>query len=159
VQALPHVDYTTKVPADATTYYQTVLGSLTPTGAISRSVTLSRTVTGSLTPAGGLAKQTSKFFAGALSPSGAVTKETQKSLAGGTTPSGAVIKQTNKVLNGSVTPSNTTIAKLRLDQATAGSITPTGSLSQIFIEAGAGLYERARRFISHVYRLGRSSRR
>jgi len=94
----------------ATTYFQTNLGSLTPSGA--------------------LTKKTLKEVLGSLTPAGVISKKTLKELAGSITPSGLLNKKTLKTLLGSLTPTGALSASIIFTQAIAGSLSPSGAIAK-----------------------------
>ena len=141
-----------------TTFEQSVAGSLTPAGTVSKEAQV--TVEGGATPAGAITKETQtsrvsggvtptgalatliiflKSIAGSLTPVGTITKETQKVVSGSVTPAGDITKETQKGVAGSVVPT-ADITKSTLKN-TAGGVTPTGALttSLLFSQAVAGV--------------------
>lgn len=83
-----------------------------------------QSVSGSVTPTGALTKQTSKSFAGAFTPTGAITRMTGKALGGTLTPTGAISRDISKLLVGSTTPTSTT--NKQTTKTYSGTVAPTG---------------------------------
>jgi len=92
-----------------------------------------QTMTGSLTPTGALVIQTQKVLAGSITPTGTLIKQAQKILTGGLTLSGALLKQTQKILVGSLTPTGTLIKQTQ--KVLAGTLTSFGTLVSVYIPA------------------------
>lgn len=128
---MPGTDYLAWFFADltvtvaGTTYTQSLTGSTTPTGSLSRS--LSRNLAGATTPTGDVAKQTSRALSGATTPTGTLARQTDKTLSGEITPAGAIAKLWSRTFSGSISPAGA-VLKL-LSRLLGGSITPSGSVS------------------------------
>jgi len=103
----------------------TVTMSLRPTAG---GTTFNQSVAGSITPAGAITKQAGKPFAGAISPAGAQARQTNKPLAGAATLAGTLLKTTGKTLAGAVTPIGAVANALVRLLSLAGTIAPTGAL-------------------------------
>ena len=104
-----------------------VSGSLTPTGAITK--TTAHLTAGSVTPTGVLRRTGQKLATGSLTPAGALRKQALKSgLAGSLTPAGALtlVRAYLRTFTGAVTPSGALVRSF--SKGLAGSLTPAGSL-------------------------------
>jgi len=139
------VSITGNYSAGATTFDQSVGGSMTPSGALQKQVNKSLdgsiTATGSLelliqkvlaasiTPSGDLATQTvvKQAIAGSITPSGALQKQIALILSGSSAPSGTLQKQVNKILLGSITLSGS--LQKRIEKVLDGSLTPSGTIA------------------------------
>lgn len=114
------------------TLFRTLSGSMTPTGSLTRALSLFRTLSGSMTPTGGLSRSTSRKLSGGFTPTGALTHVSSffRTLTGGFTPTGALSRVLTlaRTLSGGFTPTG---ALNRLTSRTlSGGFTPTGSLSR-----------------------------
>lgn len=90
-----------------------------------------QSVSGSITPTGTLTKATTKLFSGSITPTGALTRAIGYaiSLAGSITPVGDLFKATTKLFSGSITPTGTLLAtRVRrfLTALASGVLTLTG---------------------------------
>lgn len=140
-----------RIPAGGTTFTQSVGGTITPTGALTKLVI--RGLGGGITPAGALAKQVQRPLGGSVTPTGAVVKQPQRRLTGGITPSAALSTTVvfTKTISGGITPAGSltrlvsahpagvivpagVVAKLASRRLT-GSITPTGTASNVIVGA------------------------
>jgi len=139
-----------------TTFEQSVAGSLTPAGTVSKEAQV--TVEGGATPAGAITKETqTSRVSGGVTPTGAITKETQtsrvsggvtptgalatliiflKSIAGSLTPVGTITKETQKVVSGSVTPAGDITKETQ--KGVAGSVVPTADITKSTLKNTAG---------------------
>jgi hypothetical protein len=113
----------TVTPTQATI---TVGGSMTPTGALRKTVI--KTFTASMTPTGVMTKMKviTRLFTGSTTPTGALRKMTIKTFTGSTTPSGALRKMTMKNFAGSITPAGS--VRKMIAKRFVGSVTPTGTM-------------------------------
>lgn len=126
-----------------TTYYQSVAGTITPSGDPSIK-TSPAAYTGSITPAGGLAAKALKALSGSITPSGAVTLKTSlAAFTGSLTPTGALTAYRTLIqsISGSLTPTGALTAYRTLVQSVSGSLTPTGGLIIKIKTAVAGILE------------------
>lgn len=137
-----------------TTFNKTVTGSITPTGALVRTVEtviegsitaigsiltqIGVTVEGSITASGSLIKQTQTTVAGVLTVAGALTKQIGVILAGSTTPSGSILKHTAITNEGSSTPAGALISQLIILQSVAGSILMAGAVAGVVVAGVVG---------------------
>ncbi len=87
-------------PPGGTTFYQSIEGTLTATGAVDPKVVIAKSLDGLVQFSGSIAKLTQKLFSGQLTSSGALVRMTSKNLAGTLTLSGAIVKNTGKMLSG-----------------------------------------------------------
>jgi len=90
--------------------------------------TFNQSVAGSVTPAGAVTKQAGKPLAGAISPAGTQVKQTNKAVAGTTASAGTLLKTTVKRFTGAVTPSSALANALVRLLSLAGAVTPAGVL-------------------------------
>jgi hypothetical protein len=122
--------------AGPTTYNQSLAGSITATGALSRRT--GKALAGSSTATGTLSRQTGKQLSGSSTPSGALAKLTSKAFAGSLTGTGGLVKQTAKSFTGSITGSGALATMILFTASFAGSITPSGALSKMTQKALVG---------------------
>lgn len=134
-------------PASGTQYTQSVAGTLTDSGALSKRG--GKAAAGSLTSAGALTKQDRTAKAGALTSAGTIAKQARATMAGSLTSagalaairtvlmalagalgmSGAVSKQTGKSTDGTLTSGGTVAKQTR--KGLAGSLTSGAALSAL----------------------------
>lgn len=109
-----------------TTFFQTNTGSLTASGAVTKSI--SSLFEGSLSAVGSLIKTATKEFDGSSSPSGDLTTQVvlMRDVSGSSTPSGDLTREINKQLQGSSSPSGT--IQKQIIKLLVGSLTPSGNL-------------------------------
>jgi hypothetical protein len=119
-----------------TAYTQSISGSLTPAGALTKQT--GKALSGSSTATGALTKLTSKAFAGSITSAGVLSRSIAKSFAGSITSTGNIVKQTAKAFAGSVTGSGALSTMILFTASFAGSITPSGALSKMTQKALAG---------------------
>jgi glycerophosphoryl diester phosphodiesterase len=100
--------------------------------------TYSQSLAGSVTGAGALTRQTNKNTAGSISYSGNIVKLTNRSLTSSLTPAGLLSKLTTKAFAGSVTVSGALSTMILFTASLAGSLTPAGALSKLTLKALAG---------------------
>lgn len=100
--------------------------------------TYNQSIDGSITPAGALTRQTNKAVAGSSTPAGALSKLTSKAFAGSVTGAGELVKQTAKAFAGSVTGSGALSTMILFTASMGGSITPSGAIAKMTIKALAG---------------------
>jgi hypothetical protein len=81
---------------------------------------------GTVTPAGALSKDARKLFAGGITPSGALGKAVSNALGGSVSPSGALVRQVGRTAGGSIVP--TGVQTARIGKVHTGTVTPTGAL-------------------------------
>lgn len=113
----------------AVVHLLTLSGTLTPTGALIKDVTITRA--GTVTPAGALSKQTDKLLVGSLGLSGTldVTKLAFRTVTGSLGLSGAVTKTISKGVSGALGVSGT-LARYTTRILT-GILTPVGALAKV----------------------------
>jgi hypothetical protein len=121
-----------------TTYFKTVGGTITMSGAVEQSIRIHKMLAGSITSTGTLRKMTRKSFAGSVTAAGTITKRTKKSLSGSLTATGALVKKTMRKLAGSITPSGNLVEAFTFKKSLAGSILMSGALSTFKYLASAG---------------------
>lgn len=122
------------IAGTATTFFQTVTGSMTPAGNLSTQSVFLSTVTGSITPVGGLVRRIGKNIVGALTPSGAIRKQTGKNVVGATTPEGNIQKETRRTISGETTPEGEVNTSQSLTQTVVGTLTGlAGSLATLLV--------------------------
>lgn len=112
-----------------TTYFKTVGGTITMSGAVEQSIRIHKVLAGSITSTGTLRKMTRKSFAGSVTAAGTITKRTKKSLSGSLTATGALVKKTMRKLAGSITASGNLVEAFTFKKSLAGSILMSGALS------------------------------
>jgi len=117
---------------------QRCAGTLLAIAPGSGATTFEQSVAGSVTPAGALVKETQKPLGGSAGPAGAVTKQTGKTVTGSVTPAGAMVKQAAKILTGALTPSGAVATALVRLLSLAGSIAAAGALARQTNKALAG---------------------
>lgn len=100
--------------------------------------TYTQTVTGSITPSGSLTRTISKALSGAVTATGTITRTIRKALGGAVAASGAVTKTISKAFSGAITAAGTVTERLVVTLALSGSITATGSLSRTIRKLAAG---------------------
>jgi hypothetical protein len=126
----------------ATQYDQSVSGTLTSAGALSKQTghglsgtltsagallkQVSHELSGALTSAGALAKQTARSLSGAMTSAGAAAKSTGHSLSGSMTSAGDLSKQVGKSLSGTLTSAGAKL--LQVGKSLSGSMSSTGVL-------------------------------
>jgi hypothetical protein len=112
---------------------QTFTGSITATGALTK--TVNKKFTGSSTATGALTvlKVVVKVFTGSITATGALIKRINKTLTGSTTATGAFIKVPKKVLTGTITPGPGVLRKA-FPRVYTGTITPVGNV--VFVALG-----------------------
>lgn len=119
-----------------TAYTQSISGSITPSGALSKKI--ARLLVGSSLLVGVLSKKTKKNFFGTTTLSGTLLKKTSKSFSGSTTPLGILVKKTSKSFSGSATPSGVLFTKIVFTQAIAGTITMIGTVYKLTKKSFSG---------------------
>lgn len=137
--------------AGGTTFFQSVSGSVTGTGSISKET--HKALAGSITSTGSLSSRSvfTLALAGSITLVGAISRKTKKALAGAITATGSVRKKTSRLLTGALTVAGSVSTRSLLQQAVAGAITMAGALSSfkftVVIEAVVNRLVGLRRFI------------
>lgn len=121
---------------NAHVYGQSLAGTVTPSGALSKQD--SKPLAGTVTPTGAATKQDNKALAGTVTPTGAITKQDNKALAGAVTPTGLLTKLASKAFAGSITPSGTLSTVKVILRAFGGTITPAGAVTRAASKGLAG---------------------
>lgn len=116
-------------PTGATTRSVVIVrvGSITPTGIVSRALAILRA--GSVTPAGQLTRASIFTRVGSITPTGLLQLLRGKTFTGSVTPTGAANRQITITRTGSITPAGQTTKAVSISRS--GSITPTGSLATL----------------------------
>jgi hypothetical protein len=115
-----------KPGAGGTQHNQSVAGTLTSAGAITRRA--AKLPAGALTSAGAITKRTASAKAGTLTSSGAATKRTASTKAGTLTSAGAVARRAGKSTAGTLNSSGT--ATKRTATTKAGTLTSAGAATK-----------------------------
>jgi hypothetical protein len=110
--------------AGATTYNQSVAGTLTSAGGLVRRV--AKSPSGALTSAGAVVRLAAKSLTGALTSGGALVNQVARSLAGTLTSAGGLAKAPATTFAGSITP--TGALTRRADKPLGGTLTTAGGL-------------------------------
>jgi hypothetical protein len=116
-----------KPGAGGTQHNQSVAGTLTSAGAITRRA--AKLPAGALTSAGAITKRTASAKAGSLTTSGVAIKRTASTKAGTLTSAGTVARRAGKSTAGTLTSSGT--ATRRTSKGVAGTLSSSGALSAI----------------------------
>lgn len=119
-----------------TTYNQSVAGSITGAGALTKRT--AKVFTGSSTATGGIAKQTGKAVGGSATLSGAITRAVSKGVSGSINGAGSLVKSTLRAFSGSITPTGNSSTTIVFTQALAGSMTLAGAISKMTLKAVTG---------------------
>jgi hypothetical protein len=119
-----------------TEYPQSVSGSLTSSGAITKRT--NKATAGALTSAGSVVKRTNKPVAGSLTSAGALTRRAGKAVAGALTSAGALTRRVGKAVAGSLTSSGVLTSTRVVLQAIAGTLTSAGALAKRTSKSVAG---------------------
>jgi len=125
-----------EAPASGTEYTQATAGSVSPSGLISKSISID--AVGVLFQGGNAIKQSAKSFAGAITPSNtlATVKTFLVLLAGSLGLSGAIAKQGNKAASGNLGLSGSPIKQLA--RSIGGTLTTSGALARSTLKSFAG---------------------
>lgn len=115
-----------------------VVGSIAPSGALSAARSFFQSVAGVITPTGALQRLISKVLTGSITPSGILQKLTAITFLGSITPAGILQKLTLKTLTGSITPSGILSAVSSFTKSIAGVITPSGILQKVTLRTLVG---------------------
>lgn len=110
-----------------------VSGSTTGTGALSSQAILTALVTGSITAVGAIRKGIKKAVTGSLTTSGAIAKKTSRLITSSITSAGSLIKKTFRILAGSTTATGEPNPSFLSFQSIAGSITATGVVAGVIV--------------------------
>lgn len=121
-----YVDRPTFPAAGGTTYNQSVSGTLTTAGALTKQT--NKPLTGTLSPTGSLIKQVAFHLIGTLSSAGTLLKRTNKPLSGTLTTAGGLVNQTKKSLAGTLSSAGALLK--RTSKLTDGTLTLSGALTK-----------------------------
>ncbi len=128
--------FTVVFVATGTTYTQSLTGSTSPTGGLSKLA--KKRATGAATPTGALLRSHGTVITGASTNSGALKRVGGKGLSGVTTPVGVLIKRAIAHLVGVATSAGVLLNFHGSQQSCAGASTPTGTLQKVVLKRMAG---------------------
>lgn len=132
-----------------TAFTQSLGGTVTPAGSVSKKVTATKT--GTVTPAATIAQKVSKplggtvtpaadvttrvfsgqTLEGSVTPTSSITNKVTKTLAATVTPVASIVNAVRKVLSGDVAPAGTATNVRTQHQSLDGSVTPTASIANL----------------------------
>lgn len=129
-------DYAYVAGGAGTNYPQTVAGTLTTAGALSREA--GKPVAGTLTSAGTLARNAGKVLSGTLTSAGTLLRDTGKVLAGTVTSAGVLVASLTFLRSVGGTLGLAGALVRDTGKTVSGAITPTGALNRAITKAFAG---------------------